>query len=274
MLPRLFMPEPAPDQLASDRRLPFARRSALSALSRHRKCAGFAGLSGQPRYLALRNFPARDRALQPLGVRLRGARHRPAQSPASLYRSGLDLACRDRVRPGAAQCPSCRIGSRIAAPQSGAPRACHRVSASANRPAANHSRLPVGEALVDDDIARRDRKRRRHGGLCRRGLGSQPPWRGDQQQRDDCPGEWREREISIARIENQPERSLHRENGERDQRKPQRPRKPAVWPLRPAPHHLGKGLAAWCRKPAPRRRRSGTSARPPPMPANAASRRG
>ena len=53
--------------------------------------------------------------------------------------AGLDLARRERVRPRAAQCPSCRIGSGTAAPQPGASRACHRVSASAKRPAANQS---------------------------------------------------------------------------------------------------------------------------------------
>src|SRR5262245_61913982 len=72
--PETFSSDRAADQLAAAHRPPRARRSALSALSRDRICAGIARLPGRFRHLAVHDVPAGDHPVQSLGVRLGCAR--------------------------------------------------------------------------------------------------------------------------------------------------------------------------------------------------------
>ena len=100
------------------------------------------------------------------------------------------------------------------------------MKASATGAGAEPYRLPVGEAFVEDDI---DGRNRQHGSRGDPGEGPRPAGaRGGKQHkqiRHHGRGERRERNVPIARVENETDRGFERDKHQRHQRAAQRPGK-------------------------------------------------
>ena len=133
-----------------------------------------------------------------------------------LFAVALALACLGIVLYNVALSS---LAAGIAGAQLCASRTRARMNASAAKHGAQPQRLPIGEAFVDHDVGHRQRQQR-GAGQFRRRRARRLPRHGDQtvhEERHDRRGQRRKRKIAIARIEDQPERRLHRQQHDGDQ---------------------------------------------------------
>ena len=199
-----------------------------------------------------------------------------AQSGAAVDRADVGRDRRRRLRAGAAQRRSCRARGGAADPQPGAARAGNRLTASATRPAQNHSACQLAKRFVEHDVDRaqqqasppRPSRRSARMSVARRPAPSSAAANGI-----DRAGQRRERKIAVARIEHQAERRLHRQHHQHDQQA----RRAQARAGRAARRRGARACCAKLGTPVPPatprpRRRSARRARPPPMPASGSSR--